>query len=164
MFSTDILFLVFMKKGVMWMNRILLINGPNLNRLGIREPHIYGQKTLKTLELELTEFAKSQNVTLKCFQSNHEGVIIDELHQAEGNYDGIILNPGAFTHYSYAIRDAIASITVPVIEVHISNIHAREEFRHHSVTAPVTVGQIVGLGHYGYKLALMALLHKIRGE
>jgi 3-dehydroquinate dehydratase II len=146
------------------MNQILLINGPNLNRLGLREPHIYGQKSLKTLEQELTEFAKNLNVTLDCIQSNHEGVIIDELHQAEGNYDGIILNPGAFTHYSYAIRDAIASIKIPVIEVHISNIHAREVFRHHSVTAPVTSGQIVGFGYYGYNLALLALIHKIRGE
>ncbi|MCL6587063.1 MAG: type II 3-dehydroquinate dehydratase [Anoxybacillus sp.] len=147
------------------MARLLLLNGPNLNRLGKREPHIYGSDTLNDLEQQLMAFAAEHGATLTCFQSNHEGEIIDEIHAAEGTYDGIILNAGAFTHYSYAIRDAIASVNVPVVEVHISNIHAREPFRHVSVIAPVTIGQIVGLGFTGYRLAILALLErKGKGE
>lgn len=146
------------------MAKLLLINGPNLNRLGLREPEIYGYETLQDLENQVTQFAKLHGAEVTCYQSNHEGLIIDKLHEASGNYDGIILNPGAFTHYSYAIRDAIASIQVPVIEVHISNVHAREEFRHSSVTAPVTAGQIVGLGLFGYNLAVLALLEKTGGK
>ena len=144
--------------------RLLVLNGPNLNRLGLREPAVYGSQTLQDLEALLQEFADKHSCKLTCFQSNHEGELIDKLHDAEGQYDGIVFNPGAFTHYSYAIRDAIASISVPVMEVHISNIHKREEFRHTSVTAPVTAGQIVGLGLYGYELALMALLNQNKGE
>ncbi|MCM3617740.1 type II 3-dehydroquinate dehydratase [Sutcliffiella horikoshii] len=144
--------------------RLLVLNGPNLNRLGLREPAVYGSQTLQDLEAQLQEFADKHSCKLTCFQSNHEGELIDKLHDAEGQYDGIVFNPGAFTHYSYAIRDAIASISVPVMEVHISNIHKREEFRHTSVTAPVTAGQIVGLGLYGYELALMALLNQNKGE
>ncbi|ANB62044.1 type II 3-dehydroquinate dehydratase [Anoxybacteroides amylolyticum] len=146
------------------MARLLLINGPNLNRLGKREPHIYGSDTLNDLEQQLIAFAAERGATLTCFQSNHEGEIIDEIHAAEGTYDGIILNAGAFTHYSYAIRDAIASVDVPVVEVHISNIHARDPFRHVSVIAPVTIGQIVGLGFAGYRLAILALLERKGGE
>ncbi|MBM6617324.1 type II 3-dehydroquinate dehydratase [Bacillus suaedaesalsae] len=146
------------------MKRILLLNGPNLNRLGLREPHIYGSVTLNELELQLKTIASSKNIELVCYQSNHEGGLIDQIHEAEVKADGIIINPGAFTHYSYAIRDAIASIAKPVIEVHISNVHAREEFRHTSVIAPVTVGQIVGLGLYGYELALLALVEKLGEE
>jgi 3-dehydroquinate dehydratase-2 len=146
------------------MKKILLINGPNLNRLGIREPGIYGKGTLADLEQRMQELGTEHGVTVECFQSNHEGAIIDRIHDADSGYEGIILNPGAFTHYSYAIRDAVASISVPVIEVHISNVHAREEFRHHSVTAPVTRGQIVGLGLYGYELGLFALLNEEKGE
>ncbi|MGM7681526.1 type II 3-dehydroquinate dehydratase [Cytobacillus sp. Hm23] len=146
------------------MNRVLLINGPNLNRLGKREPTVYGVETLESLEKKLDIFAKDQQVELHCFQSNHEGEIIDKIHLAADNYDGVIINPGAFTHYSYAILEAISSISTPVIEVHISNVHAREPFRHVSVTAPATIGQIVGLGTYGYKLALLALIEKIRGS
>jgi len=145
------------------MARLLLLNGPNLNRLGKREPHIYGSGTLNDLEEQLMAFAAEHGATLTCFQSNHEGEIIDEIHAAEGTYDGIILNAGAFTHYSYAIRDAIASVNVPVVEVHISNIHAREPFRHVSVIAPVTIGQIVGLGFTGYRLAILALLERKGG-
>ncbi|NMH74367.1 type II 3-dehydroquinate dehydratase [Bacillus sp. RO2] len=144
--------------------RLLVLNGPNLNRLGLREPAVYGSQTLQDLEAQLQAFAGKNSFELTCFQSNHEGELIDTLHDAEGHYDGIVINPGAFTHYSYAIRDAIASITVPVMEVHISNIHKREEFRHTSVTAPVTTGQIVGLGFYGYELALLALLNQNKGE
>lgn len=142
------------------MTRILLINGPNLNRLGKREPAHYGTTTLNDIEKGLQKQAEELQVELSCFQSNHEGDIIDKLHEAEDNgVNGIMINPGAFTHYSYAIRDAIAGIDVPVIEVHISNIHARESFRHQSVTAPVSAGQIVGLGVQGYNLALQAIVN-----
>ncbi|PLT29165.1 type II 3-dehydroquinate dehydratase [Peribacillus deserti] len=145
------------------MEKILLINGPNLNRLGKREPEKYGSTSLSKLEAGLKAFAAENNAEAVCYQSNSEGEIIDALHKAEDTeVQGIIINPGAYTHYSYAIRDAIAGITKPVIEVHITNIHAREEFRHVSVTAPVTRGQIVGLGIQGYNLALTALLHIIR--
>jgi 3-dehydroquinate dehydratase II len=147
----------------MKMVHLLLMNGPNLNRLGKREPQIYGSQTLHDLEEELIRFAAQYDIKLTCYQSNHEGDIIDQIHEAEGKFDGIVLNPGAFTHYSYAIRDAIASVNIPVVEVHISNIHAREPFRHQSVIAPVTIGQIVGLGVTGYKLALLALLEKVGG-
>ena len=139
--------------------QIYLINGPNLNYLGKREPEIYGRMTLIDLEERLTNQSIKLGAKLVCFQSNYEGAIIDTLYEADANGAiGIILNPGAYTHYSYAIRDAIASISVPVIEVRISNVHAREPFRHQSVTAPVTKGQIVGLGLNGYDLALRALL------
>ncbi|WP_409289217.1 type II 3-dehydroquinate dehydratase [Peribacillus sp. SCS-37] len=147
------------------MAKLLLINGPNLNRLGKREPHKYGSTTLPELERDLARTAQESSFELQCFQSNFEGAIIDALHEAEDEgVRGIILNPGAYTHYSYAIRDAIAGISVPVIEVHITNVHAREEFRHVSVTAPVTRGQIVGLGMHGYHLALEALIRLIEGE
>ncbi|MEK5270619.1 type II 3-dehydroquinate dehydratase [Aeribacillus sp. FSL K6-8394] len=146
------------------MERILVINGPNLNYLGVREPHIYGKKTLADLENELKSLGEKKQVQFSFFQSNHEGEIIDKLYEADQQFDGVILNPGAFTHYSYAIRDAIASISKPVIEVHISNTNQREPFRHHSVTAPVTQGQIIGLGFYGYQLAALYLLHLIREE
>ncbi|KQL33869.1 MULTISPECIES: type II 3-dehydroquinate dehydratase [Bacillaceae] len=146
------------------MAKFLLLNGPNLNMLGQREVSIYGSTTLKDIEDHLASLAHEDGDTIDCFQSNHEGELIDKLHAANNVYDGILFNPGAFTHYSYAIRDAIASITVPTIEVHISNIHKREEFRHTSVLAAVTVGQIVGLGVYGYDLGLSALKNISRGE
>lgn len=136
------------------MKKALLINGPNLNMLGKREPDVYGKTTLEEIENMLTEKARTKGIELTCKQSNHEGDIIDWLHEAEGNVDAVIINPGAFTHYSYAIRDAIAAISVDVIEVHISNIHNREAFRQHSVIAPVSKGQIVGFGIKGYELAL----------
>ncbi len=144
--------------------RILVINGPNLNRLGLREPHIYGDKTLSDLEHNLKGMENQHQIEVNCVQSNHEGQIIDWIHEAENQFDGIVINPGAFTHYSYAIRDAIESVSIPVVEVHISNVHARESFRHVSVTAPVTIGQIVGLGFHGYELAVLALLNKGRGN
>lgn len=146
----------------MQMKKILLINGPNLNLLGVREVGVYGMNTLQSLEEDLCRFGHELGVNVDCFQSNHEGAIIDKLHEAQDLYEGIILNPGAFTHYSYAIRDAIASITRPVIEVHISNVHKRESFRHVSVTAPVCFGQIVGFGFYGYKMALRALVENFK--
>jgi len=144
--------------------KFLLLNGPNLNMLGKREVSIYGTTTLKDIEEQVQKVAIENGSSVDCFQSNHEGELIDRIHEANGLYNGIIFNPGAFTHYSYAIRDALASISVPTIEVHISNIHKREEFRHHSVVSPVTEGQIVGLGIYGYELALLALMQKTRGE
>lgn len=147
------------------MSKLLLINGPNLNRLGKREPVHYGRTTLPELELSLIEKAQKLQTELICFQSNHEGAIIDKLHWAEDEgVEGVIINPGAFTHYSYAIRDAVAGIELPVIEVHISNIHARESFRHVSVIAPVCAGQIVGLGIEGYGLALDALVNIVKGR
>lgn len=149
----------FLYQGYMGciMFKILVINGPNLNLLGKREPTIYGKKTIESLENDLSAFGIDHQIEITCFQSNHEGVIIDKLQEADGIYQGIVLNAGAYTHYSYAIRDVISSISVPVVEVHISNIHAREEFRHHSVIAPVAAGQIVGFGFKGYELAILAL-------
>lgn len=144
--------------------RIIVINGPNLNRLGVREPGVYGSKTLTDLEQRLLVFGDVEGIDVSCFQSNHEGDLIDAIHEANDQYEGIIINPGAFTHYSYAIRDAIASVNIPTIEVHISNVHAREDFRHTSVTAPVTMGQIVGLGFKGYELAMLALKEQRGGK
>ncbi len=136
--------------------RILLINGPNLNLLGTREPEYYGATTLATIESSVRERAEAMSppVEILTCQSNHEGAIIDFIHTEGRESLGIIMNPGAFTHYSYAIRDAVSAIGTPTIEVHISNVHAREAFRHHSVIAPVATGQIVGLGAEGYLLAL----------
>lgn len=138
--------------------KILVINGPNLNMLGKREPHIYGNATLD----DLTNFIKDtfkDKIDIEFFQSNHEGYIIDKLHEANGKFDGIVINPGAFTHYSYAIADAIKSINVKIVEVHISNIHKREEFRHKSVTANGCIGQISGFGFYSYILGINAILN-----
>ncbi|GAF63793.1 type II 3-dehydroquinate dehydratase [Alkalihalobacillus trypoxylicola] len=140
------------------MKTILVLNGPNLNRLGLREPNVYGHQTLADLESQLSQLADKLSCKVMFKQSNHEGEIIDWIHEFADQIDGLIINPGAFTHYSYAVRDAIASITYPVIEVHISNIHAREDFRHKSVTAPLTKGQIVGLGFKGYHYALLNLV------
>jgi 3-dehydroquinate dehydratase-2 len=139
--------------------KLLVINGPNLNFLGIREKTVYGAEDYSYLKSLIQEKAISENITVDIFQSNTEGNIIDRIQEAyfDGT-QGIIINPGAYTHYSYAIRDALASITVPIIEVHISNVHKREEFRHVSVTAPVCTGQIVGLGLKGYLLAIDAIL------
>ena len=142
------------------MKNILIINGPNLNMLGVREPGIYGSETLETLYKKIENKAKALNVAVEFYQSNIEGEIINKIHQAMGKFDGIVINPGAYTHYSYAIRDAIASVNVPAIEVHISNVHKREEFRHKSVTAPVCVGQICGLGTNGYLYALEELCNE----
>ena len=141
------------------MKKCLVINGPNLNMLGVREPGIYGSSTLSDLETMMREKATELGVSLEFFQSNHEGAIIDKIHASMGNFDGIILNPGAYTHYSYAIAYALGSVDVPCIEVHISNIHKREEFRRISVTAPSCRGQISGLGFYGYICALEALVN-----
>lgn len=136
------------------MKKYLVINGVNLNMLGIREPGIYGDATLKDLENNLKQKAKELGVEVDFFQSNFEGEIVEKIHAAMGVYAGIIINPGAFTHYSYAIRDAFGAIKSDVVEVHISNIHKREEFRHTSVIVPECIGQICGLGLKGYELAL----------
>ena len=143
--------------------RFLIINGVNLNMLGIREPGIYGKSTLADLEKYISDKAKELDAEVDFFQSNYEGAICERIQQALGVYDGIIINPGAFTHYSYAIRDALSSVKLPAIEVHISNIHKREEFRHHSVTVPECIGQICGLGFKGYILALEALVDVVKG-
>ncbi|WP_029504437.1 type II 3-dehydroquinate dehydratase [Lachnoclostridium phytofermentans] len=142
--------------------KILVINGPNINFLGIREKAIYGKEDYPYLLSILEEKAKKEGIEIVTFQSNGEGEIIDRIQEAYSDKtDAIIINPGAYTHYSYAIRDALASIEIPKIEVHISNVHKREEFRHVSVTAPVCIGQIVGLGLQGYLLAVDALLSMI---
>ena len=137
--------------------RFLVINGPNLNLLGSREPEIYGQSGYDALVARIRESAASMNVEVECMQSNHEGAIIDAIHKAKGAFHGIIINPGAYTHYSYAIHDAIHDIRIPCVEVHISNIYARDQFRSHSVLSPVCAGTIAGFGINGYFLALQAL-------
>lgn len=141
----------------MIMKKLLVIHGPNLNLLGEREPGVYGTDTYESINAEISEKAAGCWFYCEIFQSNHEGEIIDKLHQARLDFDGVILNAGAYTHYSYAIRDAIAAIKIPVIEVHLSNIHARDEFRHTSVIAPVCAGQIAGFGKDSYMLAIEAM-------
>ena len=141
--------------------KIMVINGPNLNMLGIREPGVYGSKSYADLESYIEDYAAKIGVEATVLQSNSEGEIIDFIHHALGNYDGIVINPGAYTHYSYAIHDALSSVKIPAIEVHISNIHKREEFRHKSVTAPACTGQIAGLGFRGYLLALDYLKEEV---
>jgi len=137
--------------------RFLVIHGPNLNLLGQREPEVYGVITLEEINRQLRELAGSMAVDLEIVQTNHEGVMVDTIQQAFGQFDGIIINPAAYTHYSIAVRDALAAIKLPAVEVHLSNIYSREEFRHRSVISPVVTGQICGLGPSGYLLALTAL-------
>ena len=140
------------------MTKVLVIHGPNLNLLGEREPSIYGTMTLAEVDRRLQALARAEGASVETVQTNHEGAIVDRLHAARGRYDAIVINAGALTHYSVAIRDAIASISLPVIEVHLSNIHAREPFRHTSVIAPVVQGQILGFGMHSYLLGLRAAL------
>ncbi len=139
------------------MKKILVLLGPNLNMVGIREKGIYGTETSESIEIQIRECAEKNGFTADVFQSNHEGDLIDKIHAAREYYNGVVINAGALTHYSYALRDAIASVKIPFIEVHMSNIHAREEFRHTSVIAPVCAGQIAGFGKNSYFLAIQAL-------
>ncbi len=139
-------------------HKIMLLNGPNLNMLGIRQPEIYGRVTLSDIEARFAEKAKALGFSVECVQSNSEGVLIDAIQSCYGRIDGIVLNAGAYTHYSYALRDAIASVNLPVMEVHLSDIHAREEFRHVSVIESVCKRQICGLGEEGYYIALEDLI------
>ena len=137
--------------------KILIINGPNLNMLGVREPEKYGNETLVDINEKIKCYCNSNNIDVDFYQSNIEGEIINKIHTARGKFDGIILNAGAYTHYSYAIRDAIPIAEMPVVEVHLTNVHAREEFRHTSVIAPVCKGQICGFGSDSYLVAVRAL-------
>ncbi|MFZ5814833.1 MAG: type II 3-dehydroquinate dehydratase [Bacillota bacterium] len=144
------------------MARVLVIHGPNLNLLGTREPQIYGSTTLAEIDAALAELGTQLGVAVEAFQSNHEGAIIDAIHGARGRVEGILINPGAYTHYSIAIRDALAGVGLPVVEVHLSNVYRREEFRHRSVIAPVVVGTIAGFGPDSYLLGLRALARQIQ--
>jgi 3-dehydroquinate dehydratase II len=143
--------------------KILVLHGPNLNLLGTREPEVYGRVTLSEINDHLTILANERSAELRIQQSNHEGSIIDHIHEAAGWADGILINPGGYTHTSVAIRDAISSVHIPAVEVHLSNIYAREPFRHHSFIAPVCIGQIGGFGWKSYLLGLNGLLDYLSG-
>ena len=143
------------------MTRVLVMNGPNLNLLGVREPDVYGHETLDDIISDLQSFAFERGVELSDFQSNSEGDLVTAIHQARTSVDGIVLNPGAYTHYSIAIRDAISGVGLPVIETHLSNVHARESFRRESVLAPVCLGVVAGFGRHSYFVALEALLRHL---
>ncbi|RUM67727.1 MAG: type II 3-dehydroquinate dehydratase [Sulfurovum sp.] len=138
--------------------KIVVIQGPNLNMLGVREQNIYGPMKLDDIHAQMQAFAGQNNVEIEFFQSNLEGEIVDRLQECLGDATGIIINPAAYTHTSIAIRDAISAIQIPTVEVHLSNIHQREEFRHTSLTAPVCAGQIVGFGPFGYHLAMLSVI------
>lgn len=143
---------------------ILVINGPNLNMLGVREPGIYGEKGLESINQEIEELCKQHGAEVEFFQSNHEGDIIDKIQEAFGRINVIIINAGALSHYSIAVHDALKAVNIPVIEVHLSNIYARESFRHKSLISPVAVGGIFGFGSYSYKLAVMAACELIKNQ
>jgi 3-dehydroquinate dehydratase II len=145
--------------------RVLVIHGPNLNLLGTREPEIYGSTTLSDINLSLARLAEAAGVALEAFQSNHEGALIERIHAArEQGVGAIIINPAAYTHTSVALRDALAAVAIPFVEVHLSNVHAREGFRHHSYFSDLAIGVICGLGHDGYRLALEYLLNRLNIE
>ncbi len=137
--------------------KVLVLHGPNLNLTGFREPDVYGKKSLEEIDAEMKVEADKLGIELRILQSNSEGVLIDTIHEHRRWADAIIVNPGALTHYSIALRDALAGVRLPVVEVHLSNVHSREEFRRNSVIAPITIGQIIGFGGYGYNLALQAV-------
>jgi 3-dehydroquinate dehydratase-2 len=143
---------------------VVVIHGPNLNLLGTREPHIYGHTTLADIDQDLRRAGEDLGVAVECFQSNSEGALIDRVHEARQQAQALIINAGGYTHTSVALRDALAAVGLPVIEVHLTNLAAREEFRHRSLLAPVCIGQITGLGGLGYRLALEAAAHVIRTQ
>lgn len=142
--------------------RLMVIHGPNLNLLGKREPDVYGRLTLAEIDARIQAWAAEAGVELRTLQSNHEGAIVDAIHDAADWAGGLVINPGAYSHTSYAIRDALAGVSLPAVEVHLSNIHAREEFRRTSVVAPACLGQISGLGWHSYRLGLEALVWRVR--
>ena len=142
---------------------VLIMHGPNLNLLGLREPGIYGATTLAQIDSQLAKLGASLNTTVQSFQSNHEGVLVDTIHAARERYQGIVINAGAYTHTSIAIRDAISAVQIPTVEVHLSNIYKREQFRHHSYLASIVVGQISGFGANSYYLGLQALVAYLEG-
>jgi 3-dehydroquinate dehydratase-2 len=144
-----------------WLS-VLVLHGPNLNLLGRREPEIYGATTLDDINCILEQEGRCLQVSITAFQSNHEGALVDALHAAFGQHQGILINPGAYTHTSVALRDAIAGVAIPTVEVHLSNVYKRESFRHHSYIAPVAIGQISGFGAESYRLGLQALVHHLR--
>ena len=141
--------------------KLLILNGPNLNLLGTREPHIYGADTLADVEKLAADAAETRGLTVECFQSNHEGALIDAVHAARGTAAGIVINPGGFTHTSVALRDALSGVDLPVVEVHISNVHRREEFRHHSYISGIAEAVIVGAGISGYRFAIELLADRV---
>jgi 3-dehydroquinate dehydratase II len=142
--------------------KILVLHGPNLNLLGEREPEVYGRTTLAEIDAKLRELAQARGASVDTFQSNHEGALIDRIQAARRTHQAIIINPGGLTHSSVALRDALAATSLPVVEVHLSNIYAREPFRHHSYVSGIALGQISGLGAKGYELALDALLDRLK--
>ncbi len=142
--------------------RILVLHGPNLNQLGQREPEVYGRTTLSEIQATLSELGESLGASVESFQSNHEGALIDRIHSAMGEVDGILINPGGLTHTSVSLRDALVGSEIPFVEVHLSNVHAREEFRRRSLIADVAVGQVSGLGAIGYELGLRGLLARLK--
>ena len=144
--------------------RVLLLNGPNLNLLGLREPGLYGADTLDGIEQRLGSQAAELGVQLSCFQSNHEGALVDRIHQARGEVDGILINAGALTHTSVALRDALLGVAIPFVELHLSNVHAREAFRHTSYLADKAIGVISGFGPASYDLALQGLVTRLRSQ
>jgi 3-dehydroquinate dehydratase II len=144
--------------------KILVLNGPNLNLLGQREPGIYGATTLQDIEAMLHKEATLLDAEVVCVQSNHEGVLVDQIHAARGQNHGLLINAGAYTHTSVALRDAISAVSLPTVEVHLSNIYCREVFRHHSYIAPVAIGQISGFGTDSYRLGLYALVHYLKSQ
>ncbi len=143
------------------MTRVLVLNGPNLNLLGTREPHLYGAATLADIEAELVTTGEAWGVEVRCVQSNHEGVLIDAIHAAREDCDGIVINPAAYTHTSVALRDALLAAALPTVEIHLSNVAGREAFRQRSLVSDIVVGTIGGFGPYGYRLALDALRHHL---
>ena len=142
--------------------RLLLLNGPNLNLLGQREPGIYGRSSLASIEINLREQAESEGVVLDCFQSNFEGALVERIHKCMGQTEGILINAGAYTHTSIALRDALAGVAIPYVELHLSNTYAREPFRHQSLLADRAIGVVCGFGAMSYSLAFQGLLHHLR--